>query len=118
MTVQTPCPDSQHLEGLLRDSLPRDEQATLTEHVGACAACQIFGAFFKSKFLFQSLPRRGFLRAAPSALTGGASRFSGSSHSTTGRYRWPCRTASEPSSRASTRTSALRSPGVIAERSI
>src|SRR5947209_8687854 len=40
MSAHTPCPDSQRLEGLLRDGLPDGEQVALTEHVGDCVACQ------------------------------------------------------------------------------
>jgi WD40 repeat protein/serine/threonine protein kinase len=40
MSANTPCPDSRRLEGLLHDSLPLVEQSALTEHVGACSACQ------------------------------------------------------------------------------
>src|SRR5262245_17648355 len=40
MSARTPCPDTQRLEGLLRESLPSSEQAALTDHVRDCAACQ------------------------------------------------------------------------------
>jgi serine/threonine protein kinase len=40
MSVHTPCPDHQRLEGLLRDNLPQGEQSALAEHVGDCTACQ------------------------------------------------------------------------------
>jgi hypothetical protein len=55
----------------------------------ACAACQTFGAFFKSKFLFQSLPRAPLrLSAGLAAFTGRAAfDFSATAHSSTGKYR-------------------------------
>lgn len=40
MNVQTPCPDSRQLEGLLQDSLPTSEYTQLTDHVGSCTSCQ------------------------------------------------------------------------------
>jgi hypothetical protein len=40
MSTHTPCPDTERLEGLLKDKLPQGEQSALTEHVGDCAACQ------------------------------------------------------------------------------
>jgi WD40 repeat protein/serine/threonine protein kinase len=41
MSAHTPCPDSRHLEGLIRESLPPEEQSALTDHVGDCPACQV-----------------------------------------------------------------------------
>lgn len=40
MSVRTPCPDMKQLESLLQGGLPPADESTLTEHVGACAACQ------------------------------------------------------------------------------
>jgi hypothetical protein len=40
MNAQTPCPNTQQLEGLIRDSLPQGEKSALTEHVGHCITCQ------------------------------------------------------------------------------
>src|ERR1017187_10791857 len=84
----------------------------------SAATCHPFGPFFRSKFFPQSLPRwpvrRGF-----AAFTGGeALGGSATSHTVTGKYRSPYRTASDPSSRFSTRTLALRNPLTIAARSI
>ena len=78
---------------------------------GPYATCHIFGPFFKSKFLFHSLPRclSGGRRGAAD-FAGGALVFSAAAQRLTGRYRSPNRTAMEPSSLFSTRTLALRNP--------
>ena len=40
MNPHTSCPDPARLGELLRDDLPADEHARLTEHVDACDNCQ------------------------------------------------------------------------------
>ena len=74
----------------------------------ACAACHIGGDFFRSKSLFQLLPRaplRLFFLAGLAVFAGRAGfDLSATAHSLTGRYRLPWRTASDPSSRCSMRT--------------
>ena len=49
------------------------------------AACQIFGPFFKSNFLFQSLPRRPEREALPTFTGLDAFGFSAATHSFTGK---------------------------------
>ena len=52
--------------------------------------CQIFGAFLKSKFLSQALPRRGWRRlAAVPACFGAGALFSAGTHCFTGKYFSP-----------------------------
>src|SRR6267154_3415015 len=84
---------------------------------GSCTTCHIFGAFFRSKFLFQSLPRRGWPRL-PVGSTGAGAFFAAGAHCVTGKYFSPCRTASAPSSRCSTRTFAPRNPLTTARGTI
>src|SRR5215467_13226200 len=55
----------------------------------ACAACQIFGDFFKSKFLFQSLPRLRPRRVGTGFSGRAAFALSATAHSVTGKYRSP-----------------------------
>src|SRR5215475_9260257 len=55
----------------------------------AWAACQIFGAFFKSKFLFQSLPRLLPPRVGTGFSDRAAGTLSATAHSFTGKYPSP-----------------------------
>src|ERR1017187_4614691 len=105
--------------------LPSDRHAARVHHRASprlrpdvCAACQILGAFFRSKFLFQSLPRLPVPRVFVGFTWRVAFGFSAATHSFTGKYRSPWRTASDPSSRCSPGTLPLRKPVLIAWRSI
>src|SRR5450759_131818 len=84
----------------------------------SAATCHTFGPFFRSKFFPQSLPRWPVRRGFAAFTAGEALGRSATSHTVTGKYRSPYRTASDPSSRFSTRTLALRNPLMIAARSI